>query len=251
MISRLHLDAQSAIYCTRRNQPWNPEYKRQAFDPQFHFCEAGWNADGMLVPVAEASTINDPRGSDPPEMEFYKLTPMYVGNTKRVIGHALTYAPSPQASLGDEYGMHPASCAAPQLHACHGPHIGVERLVGPRDGNLSTTPMMQAWRRPFRERVGNKNGVTPVGQNLVRGGSIFRDHHVWIPEGIPYRLIGMPAYRLVGIYSLANSEFSTAVFTMPSKGGLYLNADAQWTVEYSHSALNRTSGKPLHCDEGW
>jgi hypothetical protein len=32
----------------------------------------------MLVPVGGASSVNDPRRTDPPEMEFYNLVPMYV-----------------------------------------------------------------------------------------------------------------------------------------------------------------------------
>ena len=115
------------------NQEWTPEYKGQPFDPQFHFCEKGWNAPGMIVPTGGASTINEADTTDPPEMEFYKLTPMRIGSTRRWVGHALTYAPSPQFSLGAAYGMRPSSCPvnksslthAKDLRACHGPHIGV------------------------------------------------------------------------------------------------------------------------------
>ena len=83
------------------NQEWSPKYKGQPFDAQFHFCEKGWNANGMIVPVGGASTVNEATSADPPEMEIYKLTPMRVGSTKRWVGHALTYAPSPQQSLGE------------------------------------------------------------------------------------------------------------------------------------------------------
>ena len=114
-----------------------------------------------------------------------KLVPMFVGSTKRIVGHALTYAPSPQASIGKDYGMRPSSCAGskvthPDLRACHGPHIGVERMIGPDDGNLTSTPMMKAWRRPFRESVGNRQGITPVGELLTEGGMLFRGYHVWL-----------------------------------------------------------------------
>ena len=71
------------ITCDYRN-------KKQRFDPQFHFCDAGWNADGMIVPVGGASTLGQASSADPPEMEFYKMVPMFVVSTKRVVGHALT-----------------------------------------------------------------------------------------------------------------------------------------------------------------
>ena len=203
-------------------QPWNPEFKQQPFNAQFHFCNAGWNVDGMIIPIDPpidppsglASTVNEATTSDPPEMEFCpkimnfvlktrncvsktrncaltmtnfadKLVPMFVGSTKRIVGHALTYAPSPQASIGKDYGMRPSSCAGskvthPDLRACHGPHIGVERMIGPDDGNLTSTPMMKAWRRPFRESVGNRQGITPVGELLTEGGMLFRGYHVWL-----------------------------------------------------------------------
>ena len=94
--------------------------------------------------------------------------------------------------------------------------------------------MMAAWSRPFRENVGNRAGITPVGELLTSGGMLFRGHHVWLGSAINGAggvgsLLGLPALRLAGFYSLANSEFSTKVFTMPS-APLWLNADAHWTV---------------------
>ena len=50
------------------NQEWSPEYKGQPFDPQFHFCEKGWNEDGMIVPIGGASSVNEANSADPPEM---------------------------------------------------------------------------------------------------------------------------------------------------------------------------------------
>jgi hypothetical protein len=114
------------------NQEWSPEYTGQPFDPQFHFCDKGWNEDGMILPTGGASTVNEANSADPPEMEFYKLMPMRVGATKRWVGHALTYAPSPQRSLGAAYGMRPSACPANKssptnakdLRACHGEPSG-------------------------------------------------------------------------------------------------------------------------------
>ena len=61
--------------------------------------------NGVSTDFASASV------TDPPELEFYKLVPMFVGETRRVVGHALLYAPAPQAALGPAYGMQPARCA--------------------------------------------------------------------------------------------------------------------------------------------
>ena len=156
--------------------------------------------------------------ADPPEMEIYKLVPMFVGSAKRVVGHALTYAPSPQASIGEDYGMRSGghgSCTG-ALTACHGPHIGVERFIGPDDGNLTATPMMKTWRRPFRENVGNRQGITrSIGELLTEGGMMFRGHHVWLGKamngaGGTAAFIGLPAYRLAGFYCTASPTQSSA-----------------------------------------
>ena len=236
-------------------QPWDPEYTQQPWSSQFHFCNAGWNADGMITPSPGVpSTVNEAQTADPPEMQIYKLVPMFVGSTKRVVGHALTYAPSPQASIGSDYGMRSGghgSCTG-ALTACHGPHIGVERLIGPDDGNLTATPMMKAWRRPFRENVGNRQGITPIGELLTEGGMLFRGHHVWLGTatngaGGTATFIGLPAYRLAGFYSLANSEFSTASFKKTASA-LYVNADVHWSAP-PNAPLGK-DGKPLTCDEG-
>ena len=112
--------------------------------------------------------------------------------------------------------------------------------------------MMQAWKRPFRENVGNKKGITPVAELLMSGGMLFRGYHMWFGSamnggGGAGSLLGLPAYRLAGYYSLANSEFSTAVFTMPA-AGLYINADSHWTVP--PNAPLDANGHPETCDEG-
>ena len=70
-----------------------------------------------------------PDNFDPPEMEFYKLTMFWVGTGKarRLMGHALLYAPAPMEELGDAYGMQTngTSCGgtAAGLQTCHGPHM--------------------------------------------------------------------------------------------------------------------------------
>jgi hypothetical protein len=104
----------------------------------------------------------------------------------------------------------------------HGPGIGIERWVGPADGNLSALPMTAAWRRPFRSRVQSSRW-------FGEGGVIFRDWHVWYNKETR-DLLGLPAYRLAGYRSVANSEFSTQAFVMPH-GPLWINADAHWEMD--------------------
>ena len=181
---------------------------------------------------------------DPPELEFYKLVPMRIGNTTRTVGHVLLYAPSPQAELGKAYGM---GCDLPGLATCHGPHIGLERWIGPDLSALATRPLQQAWQRPFRKWAGNQEPrVSPVGEIMAVGGVMHQGRHIWVRQRPPARMgvvggfLGILEYRLAGIYAPANAEFSTPVFAMPEDGKLWLNADAAW--------------QPLqhgeHCDEG-
>jgi hypothetical protein len=73
----------------------------------------------VVAAATDAVTLVALVRCSPPEMEFYKLTPMRVGSTKRWVGHALTYAPSPQASLGEGYGMKPDSCATDKSSPTH------------------------------------------------------------------------------------------------------------------------------------
>ena len=133
------------------DEVWSPHQIGEKFDPQFRSCKGGWNAQGMIVPEGGSSGSSIDFASaattDPPELEFYKLTPMFVGETKRLVGHALLYAPAPQSNLGPSYGMQPARCKPPYA-TCHGPHIGVERWIGPADGNLSAMPMQVGHHTP-------------------------------------------------------------------------------------------------------
>ena len=211
---------------------WDPEHTKR-FDPQFRTCARGWNASGMVVPDAD----------DPPELEFYKLAPMRVGATRRVVGHALLYAPAPDASLGS-HAYPPGIPCGNLTRGCHGPHVGVARWVGPSDGALTRLPLAAAWARPFRRQgyAGRRHRLAPnVGELFTVGGPLFRDHHVWVSRtavpGPPARdaaLLGVPAYRLAGMFAPANAQFSTPAFAVPNATGaaaaprLWLNADASW-----------------------
>ena len=48
-----------------------------------------------------------PDSADPPELQFYKVSMFWVGSgaSKRLMAHALLYAPAPYPELGSAYGM--------------------------------------------------------------------------------------------------------------------------------------------------
>ena len=91
------------------DEDWRPNQTAHQFDPQFRRCDKGWNSAGMIVPQGGSggSSVDHAASTDPPELEFYRVTPMFVGNTTRVIAHALLYAPAPLSLLGYSYGMQP------------------------------------------------------------------------------------------------------------------------------------------------
>jgi len=84
-----------------------------------------WSADlGLIAPDS----------LDPPELEFYRMRPFYLGHTSRMAAHVLQYAPAPsQDILGTKYGRQPSMCSKREYPAktrgevngslCHGPHL--------------------------------------------------------------------------------------------------------------------------------
>lgn len=224
------------------SEHWDPSHT-QHFDPQFRNCTPGWNLAGMIVPD----------GHDPPELEFYKLMPYRIYGTTRVIGHALLYAPAPQADLGPNYGLGDGDCPrankstnVKDLRACHGPHMNVERWIGPRDGNLTRTPLQTNWVRPFRLGPSSPRGghllTLERQETFTRGGIMLAGHHVWLSHSrlYPY-LLGVPQFRFSGMYAPANAEFSTPPFVFP-EAGMWINADAHWD--------RPPDGYGQHCDQG-
>eukprot|EP01049_Picozoa_sp_SAG25_P012303 SAG25_NODE_1641_length_2636_cov_1.946393_2_plen_151_part_00 len=109
---------------------------------------AQWSADlGLVVPDSD----------DPPELEFYRIRPFYVGGTSRIAAHVLQYAPAPsQRILGTAYGRHPSMCVKVKTPGggpdtsngslCHGPHLYEEWWLGPASGDAAQTT---GWRRPY------------------------------------------------------------------------------------------------------
>ena len=220
---------------------WGPNQTGEVFSSQFRHCAAGWNQHGMITPVVPTKfSINQGDASDPPDLEFYQLTPMFVGNTTRVVGHALLYAPAPLQDLGYHYGLQPPlgprnkSSGRVDLRQAHGPMIGIERWIGPADGNLSSQPMATAWQRPFRSQT------KKYGTGFGEGGILFRDWHVWYYK-TERALLGIPAYRLAGVRSMANSEFSTLTFEVPTTP-LWVNADVSWASDPQNSVTTCYGG---------
>ena len=107
---------------------------------------------------------------DPPELEFYKSTMFWVGESGRLAAHALLYAPGPISVLatlaaeGKPYGLMSKgeACAGkapqPMTKGCHAPHMHLERWVGPAGGDPTD---LAHWERPLtlRRQVRQKSMV--------------------------------------------------------------------------------------------
>ena len=121
-----------------------------------------WSVDQGLI---------QPDAQDPPELQFYRIRPFYVGNTSRLAAHVFTYATQPpQSIVGEDYGLQPSACSPvndkkwakmppfkpynPRCEnggCCHGPHLFEEWWIGPHSGDAADT---RGWRRPFRSTHG-------------------------------------------------------------------------------------------------
>lgn len=78
---------------------------------------------------------------------------------------------------------------------------------------------------PFRTPAPQR--ATPNGVNLLAAPLTTATQHIWLDqEGI----FTLPLYRLAGLTSVANAEFSTKPFELPDlrTHRLWLNADVSW-----------------------
>ena len=171
---------------------------------------AAWGPD--ILPLVT------PDADDPPELQFYRIRPFYVGNTSRLAAHTLLYAPAPpQRLVGKGYGRHPSMCADKAGNECHGPHLFEEWWIGPASGDAADTA---AWRRPVR-----RTHAAPHDAFLMAPPVPVGDQLLWVGStGLVYTL---PIYRISGIYAPANGEFSSQVLTVPDTP-LWLNVDVRW-----------------------
>ena len=197
---------------------------------------ATWSKDQPLIVPDEF---------DPPELQFYRMRPFYVGDTSRVAAHVLQYAPSPSLDiLGDTYGRQPVYCKGKgdiwdptdKKHRngslCHGPHLHEEWWVGPASGDAADT---SSWRRPYR-----RTHSAPHDAWLMAPPVSFKDELlVWV--GSTGKVYTLPSYRIAGVYAPANGEASTPVIaSLPATKALWVNADVKW------KGREVTGG----CDEG-
>ena len=202
----------------------------------------------------EAALIRPDPKLDPPEMQFYRVRPFYIGDTGRLAAHALQYAASPaEVNNVSNYGYWGPYCpnaTTGKFDNCHkghgygrmhGPHIMEEYWVssagqqGPED--------LAGWRRPMKRFRAVPHDVWLMSQPVV-----FEDQHVWVADTGVY---AVPLYRIAGVYAPANGEFSSRAFTVGTGGAgsaggagllddLWVNVAAKW-----HGGLV-TGG----CDEG-
>ena len=88
-----------------------------------------------------------------------------------------------------------------------------EWWIGPPSGNPTE---MTEWRRPYRDTKMAPHDIWLMAQPVTTESA-----HVWVDNGVVW---GLPIYRLAGVYSPGNGEFSTAAFPMPEKP-LWINAE--------------------------
>jgi hypothetical protein len=166
--------------------------------------------------------LRTPDAQDPPELQFYRFRPFMIGDSGRLAGHALQYAPSPW--LGDDYGRQPTHCVATTNQSCwtsecghcHGPHMYEELWLGPSSGAAWN---VSGWRRPFRLHHFVRHDAFLMANPVTIGSE-----HLWLSAGEVWSL---PKYRVAGLYAPANGELSTAPFTWPA-GGVAVNAALRW-----------------------
>eukprot|EP00038_Savillea_parva_P029787 m.73470 g.73470 ORF g.73470 m.73470 type:complete len:615 (-) comp8840_c0_seq1:262-2106(-) len=152
---------------------------------------------------------------DPPDLEFYRIRAFTLGASGRVAAHALNYVPSPRAVVYTPgYGRQPLWYCSEGC--CHGPHSYEEWWIGPPSGLVTD---MSAWRRSHKDTHAVSHDIWLMAQPVTTD-----TQHIWVDSGSVFAL---DLYRLAGIYSPGNGEFSTPVFDMPSTP-MWVNADVAW-----------------------
>jgi len=167
---------------------------------------------------------------DPPELQFYRMRPFYLGDSGRLAAHTLQYAASPaEMNAVPSYGYWGPYCANATtggFDMCHkghgygkmhGPHIMEEWWVS--SATQTGAEDLTSWQRPYKRFRAVPHDVWLMAQPVV-----FKDRHLWVSDTGVYTL---PLYRLAGVYAPVNGEFSTSPFPFPA-AGLWLNAAAKW-----------------------
>ncbi len=184
-------------------QPWPKPYadniggeRRRVLHVRTSGDALTWDPPNLTAwpPAVPAERLVTPDAQDAPELEFYRLAVFPAAG--RYVGMMLNYAASPGAANV----RHP--------HSKHGPHLGTEWWVS-TDG--------LAWRRPFRDVFAAGEASGTVSHTPITIGG----RHVWLyHDGV----FGLPEDRLFFAGALANCEFSTPLFAMPTRP-LVLNAE--------------------------
>jgi hypothetical protein len=157
--------------------------------------------------------VADPHPHPPPPAD--RIRAFTLGASGRVAAHALDYVPSPHAVVySPGYGRQPLWYCSDGC--CHGPHSYEEWWIGPASGRVTD---MKGWRRSHKDTHAVSHDIWLMAQPITTPSQ-----HVWVDSGTVFAL---DLYRLAGIYSPGNGEFSTPVFEMPA-GGLWVNADVSW-----------------------
>jgi hypothetical protein len=189
----------------------------------------------------ESAIVRPHPTEDPPEMQFYRIRPFYLADSGRLAAHALQYAASPaEVNNISSYGYWGPYCEGPNggFQMCHKGH-GYGKMHGPHmmeEWWVSSAPQagpedLAGWRRPFKRFRAVPHDVWLMSQPVTYGGVDSANvSHLWVSDTAVYQL---PLYRLAGIFAVANGEFSTKPFAVPTlaEGGLsklWLNADASW-----------------------
>ena len=80
---------------------------------------------------------------------------------------------------------------------------------------------MPGWRRPFFDTRAFPHDIWAMAQPLL-----YNDTWLWVGSG---HVWGVPKFRLAGLNTVSNAEFTTATFSWPTKpSSLWVNADASW-----------------------
>jgi len=135
-------------------------------------------------------------------------------------------------------------------------------MVGPRTTftELTKQPLAASWKRDFRRFANNRfSSLSPVHEEselYAHGPITFGANRsmVWLHRGSKtgrgIQLIGVPEFRLAGMYAPANAEFTTgALRTKGARDRIWLSFDAHWTASVPdappphHAAFS-------DCDEG-
>eukprot|EP00041_Stephanoeca_diplocostata_P032015 m.1013702 g.1013702 ORF g.1013702 m.1013702 type:complete len:554 (+) comp24068_c0_seq12:99-1760(+) len=200
----------------------NGGYSRRVLTAKISYDGVTWGPD---------LDVRTPDALDPPDLQFYRFRPFYIGHTGRLAGHALLYSPAPW--IGLNYGRQPRHCKTDVSQCtlgsscgrCHGPHLYEELWIGPRNGSAWST---LSWQRPFRAHRFVPSSV-PHDAFLMAQPATVEDQgaHIFLDATGVYTV---PLLRFSGIYSPSNGEFSTQPLTLGARGlqGLWINAAAGW-----------------------